>query len=55
MRITTKIYKHDKRSRVQQSSTEQQKDNSSNMEEIQSRTSPIPHKTGIIIKHGKNM
>jgi len=35
MRIKTKIYKHDPRSRVEQSFTEQQEDNGNHTEEIQ--------------------
>jgi hypothetical protein len=54
-RIKTKIYKHDKRSRVEQSSTGKNEDNGSHFEEIQSGPNLIPLKTGIIKRHRKGM
>ena len=48
-----KIYKHDRRSRVEQSFTDQQEDNDSHTEEIQSGPSPVPLNTSIIKNIGK--
>lgn len=53
--IKTKIYKYDKRSRVEQSSTEQNEDNGSQFEEIQSGPNLIPLNAGIIKRRGKGM
>jgi hypothetical protein len=54
-RIKTKIYKHDKRSRGEQSSTEQNEDNGSHFEEIRSGPNIIPLNAGIIKRRRKCM
>jgi hypothetical protein len=54
-RTKTKICKHDKRSRLEQSFTEQQEDNGNHTEGIQSGPSPTQLNTGIIKKHKKVM
>jgi len=55
MRVKTKIYKHDKRSIVEQTFTEQKEDNGYHTEKIQGGPSPTPLNTGITKKHRKVM